>query len=79
LIAIRAICRNENQSGDKRLTIAGILCLVSLAILFLGPMFLLWAIPELPSLLALGMSSFGFGWGVLLIGSIALLLGGAVR
>jgi hypothetical protein len=79
LITVRGISRFDTRRSDKRLLAAGIVCLLALGVLFLGPMLLLWAIPDVASLAALASSSFGFGWGVLLIGSIVLLLGGAVR
>jgi hypothetical protein len=65
--------------GRKRLTTLGILSLVALGTLYLGPMLVLWAIPEAAAAMALIATSFGFGWGVLLAGAILLLIGGAVR
>jgi hypothetical protein len=56
-----------------------VLSLLALGILYLGPMLVLWAAPDALSAMALGITSFGFGWGVLLVGSVLLLIGGAVR
>jgi hypothetical protein len=63
----------------RPLTVAGVFCLVALAVMYFGPMLVLWAAPGALSALALAATSFGFGWGVLLLGSVLLLTGGAVR
>jgi hypothetical protein len=63
----------------RPLTVAGMLCLIALGVLFFGPMMVLWGVPDALAAVALGATSFGFGWAVLLFGSILLLLTGAVK
>src|SRR5439155_16367646 len=54
-----------------------VLSLVALAILFLGPTLVIWAIPDELSVIALGAVSAGYGWGILIVGSLLLLVSGA--
>jgi hypothetical protein len=77
-ISVRGMGTLHNRRSDKRLLILGALSLAALAALFLGPMLILWAIPDEVSLVALAASSFGFGWGILLVGCICVLMAGAV-
>jgi hypothetical protein len=76
---VRGLGQDELRPGARTLTILGVFCLLALGVLFLGPMLVMWAVPDSLSVLALGATSFGFGWGVLLLGSVLLLMSGAIR
>lgn len=76
---MRGFGQDSMQPAARTVTIEGVLCLFALGVLFLGPMLVIWAAPDALSVLALGATSFGFGWGVLLLGSVSLLLSGAIR
>jgi hypothetical protein len=61
------------------LSLAGVMCILSLGILFIGPMLVLWGAPDRVSTVAVGVTSFGFGWGILLAGSVLVLMAGMVQ
>jgi hypothetical protein len=79
LIATWVLSEVVRSSRPSVFRVAGILCLLALAIMFLGPMLVLWAAPDALSGMALATTSFGFGWGILLLGSVVLLVCGAAR
>jgi hypothetical protein len=80
--AVRVLLAAVQRAGPfggglsgRRLANSGALCLLALAVLFLGFMLMHWAELAPP---VLDSFSFGFGWGVLLTGGVALLMGGKV-
>jgi hypothetical protein len=83
VLSLWGIVRELGWTGNRRrsgtLTFSGVFCLLAILVLYAGPMLVLWAIPDLLSFLALVVSSFSFGWGVLLGGSILLVMAGLIR
>jgi hypothetical protein len=77
--AVWSLQRHARQQRSWLLIVAGGVCLICLAILFTGPMLLLWAAEDALASEAIVVSSFGFGWALLLVGSVCLWLAGVVR
>ena len=80
-LSLWTVIRGAGRPGGRsaRLTLAGVICLLALLDLCADRLLLLWAAPNPLSDLAYVVMSFGFGWAVLLTGSILLLTAGRVR
>jgi hypothetical protein len=81
LLALVLALRGALSPGGSRrwgYLVVGALCFLVLAVLFAGPMLVVWSLPDLVATVIVAAVSLGFGWGLLLAGSILVLAAGFV-